>query len=119
YEAGELGEAEVSALGSEDLAAEEDVFTQVVWRGALAKILAHKDCDRAVPLAEEAVARSDKTSSPNLRGDARLDLAKVLRECGDPENARAQADEARGRYEEKGNDAGVRRVNEFLEGLPK
>ncbi|MGH3059135.1 MAG: hypothetical protein ACRDPP_12980, partial [Gaiellaceae bacterium] len=103
YEAGELGEAEVSALGSEDLAAEEDVFTQVVWRGALAKILAHKDCDRAVPLAEEAVARSDKTSSPNLRGDARLDLAKVLRECGDPENARAQADEARGRYEEKGN----------------
>jgi tetratricopeptide (TPR) repeat protein len=118
-EAEKLEDAEKFALQSKDLAADEDVFTQVVWRGARAKVLARNgDCAEAVPLAEKGVALAGKTSSPNLQGDALFDLAKVLKEC-DPAHARAAADEARSRYEEKGNVAGVRRVGEFLEGLDK
>jgi tetratricopeptide (TPR) repeat protein len=118
YEAGEPGDAAAFAQHSKDLAGDEDVFTQVVWRGAQAKVLARNgDCDDgAVALAEEAVDLADKTSSPNLKGDALFDLAKVLKEC-DPPNVRARAEDARGRYEEKGNGAGVRRVDEFIKGL--
>jgi tetratricopeptide (TPR) repeat protein len=119
YEDGELDEAQEASLRSEELAADEDIFTQVVWRGARAKVLARNgDCAGAVALAQEAVDLAAKTSSPNLKGDAQLDLAKVLKEC-DPANAPAEADIAKGSYQDKGNDAGVRRVNEFLEGLPK
>lgn len=119
YEAGQLGEADTAAQRSKDLAAEEDVFTQVVWRGARAKVLAHnQDCDGAVALAEEAVDLAGKTSSPNLQGDALLDLARVLHECDRP-GARDRAVDARGQYDAKGNIAGVRRANEFIEGLPE
>jgi hypothetical protein len=119
YEAGDLGGAEECALRSEELAAADDVFTQVVWRGARAKVLARNgDCDGAVPLAQEAGDLAAKTSGPNLKGDAQFDLAKVLSEC-DPPNAPAEADKAKDWYGKKGNVAGVRRVDEFLEGLPK
>ena len=116
YEDGELDEAKESAQRSEELAAADDVFTQVVWRGALAKVLASTgDCEQAPALAKQAVDAADTTSGPNLRGDAYLDQAVVLRNC-ELDGAEDSAEQARGQYQAKGNEAGIRRVNEFLGG---
>jgi len=110
YEQQRDDEAMPFARKSKGLAAVDDVFTQVAWRGALAKILARDgDCEAAVPLAQEAVDLANSTDGLNLRGDALLDRALVRRECGLPD-AEESADEARARYHEKGNEAGVRRV---------
>jgi tetratricopeptide (TPR) repeat protein len=116
YEDGELDEAKESAQRSEELAADEDVFTQVVWRGALAKVLGSTDnCEKAPVLAKQAVDAADTTRGPNLRGDAYLDQAVVLRNC-ELDGAEDSAEQAREHYQAKGNEAGIRRVDEFLTG---
>lgn len=114
YEQQRSDEAMKFARTSKELAAEADVFTQVVWRGALAKLLARGgDCEGAVPLAREAVALANKTGGLNLQGDALLDLAVVMGACG-RRNAQTKAGDARALYEKKGNVVGVRRADEFI-----
>jgi tetratricopeptide (TPR) repeat protein len=100
------------------LAGADDVYTQVVWRGALAKVLARRgERDRARERAEEAVELAEGTDGLNLQGDAYLDLAEV-QSAEDPSTARESAERARDRYEEKGNVAAVRRANSFIARLP-
>jgi hypothetical protein len=121
YEQHQDGEAEKFARISKKLAAEDDAFTQVVWRGALAKVLARCcDCDRALAHAQKAVALTDEINdhARNLRGDALLDLAKVLMRCGSAKDARATAEDALDPYRAKGNEAAVRRVKAFIARLP-
>lgn len=109
----EDAEAETFARKSEELVADDDAFTQVVWRGALAKVLARRgDCKAAVELAQDAVKRSTKTDGLNLKGDALLDQAEVLHACG--RSARRIAEAARKSYEDKGNVASERRANAFI-----
>ena len=111
-------QAEEKARKSEELAAGDDVFTQVVWRGALAKVLARRgDLRQAQVLAGKAVALAEKTDGLNLRGDALLDQAEVLR-ATDPSNARKTAERAREPYGDKGNVAALRRVEAFIARLP-
>jgi tetratricopeptide (TPR) repeat protein len=97
-------EAGKFAQESEELASEDDVFTQVVWRGALAKVLARQGkCNAALALAERAVGMAPaETVAPNLRGDALLDQAVVQRLCNRPE-AVASAEQAAAAYHTKGN----------------
>jgi hypothetical protein len=89
-----------------------------VWRGALAKVLARRgDLRQAQVLAGKAVALAEKTDGLNLRGDALLDQAEVLR-ATDPSNARKTAERAREPYGDKGNVAALRRVEAFIARLP-
>jgi len=112
-------EAEAFALKSRELASEDDVFTQVVWRGALAKVLARRgDCEGAADIARNAVRLSNKTDGLNLQGDARIDLAKVLSVC-DSSGARQEAEAALKKYEKKGNLAGVRRAKALIARVPE
>jgi hypothetical protein len=96
-------EAEHFCRESKRLAAEDDAFSQALWRTALAKVLVRRgDLDRAVALARESVALlpSDMLT---MRSYANHDLAVVLAQAGRTEEARAAAAEAAGLFEQKGN----------------
>src|SRR5205807_9738446 len=75
------------AAGSAD-----DVSVQVQWRSVQAKVLARRGlADEAEKLAREAVAIAEATDFHNMRGDAHLDLAEVLKLAGRGDDAVAAA----------------------------
>jgi class 3 adenylate cyclase/tetratricopeptide (TPR) repeat protein len=80
------------------------VVPHTIWRSARARALAGLGRpDEAVVLAREAVERSDPTDDLNLRGDALLAQADVLRACGRDAEAKQSATAAKELYERKGN----------------
>ncbi|HEY2373860.1 MAG TPA: adenylate/guanylate cyclase domain-containing protein [Gaiellaceae bacterium] len=104
YEQGRYDEAGEFVDVSEACASRDDLFPHVVWRGVRARILARDgSSDLATTLAHEAVALANKTDSPNLQGDACLNLAEVLRLRGDDEASFQWIERALGLFEAKGN----------------
>ena len=76
YEQGRDVEAERFARASKSAAAEDDVGSQVLWRSALAKVIARRDgSDEAEELASDAVALAATTDMLSLHGAALLDLS--------------------------------------------
>jgi tetratricopeptide (TPR) repeat protein len=97
-------EAERYAEISRDTAGLDDVTSQVLWRGAQAKVLARRgDLEGAETLATEAVALASHTDALNLRADAWMDLATVLRIAEREGDAAEAVQHAFALYEEKGN----------------
>jgi DNA-binding SARP family transcriptional activator len=87
----------------ERTAAAEDLSTQVIWRGARARILAARGLAApAEALAREAVALSDPTDLLTIRADAARDLADVLAAQGRAEEAEEAAAQALALLELKG-----------------
>jgi hypothetical protein len=79
YAQDELGEAKRFSRVSENTAAREDVFSQVLWRSARAKICARRGAlDEAEVLARKAVELADSTDLLNTQGDTLVDLSEVL-----------------------------------------
>jgi class 3 adenylate cyclase/tetratricopeptide (TPR) repeat protein len=80
YELGELDKAEAWAARAADLAADEDLATQMLWRQAQAKVLArrgkHVEAER---LAREAVAVGAKTDSSTRRAKPTRTSARCSR----------------------------------------
>jgi class 3 adenylate cyclase len=87
---------------SEANSSDDDVVTQVVWRGARARALARTDPAAAKELARAAVERALATDFLDLRAGAYVDLAAVA----DPAAAAAAVSE----YERKGNVVGAERA---------
>src|SRR6266545_633563 len=118
WRGGRDDEAEDGSALSERLAARSDVFTQVVWRGVRAKVLARRgheaDGER---LAAEAVRLADATDNLELRAGALLDLATVLGPVRPAEAAGAAAEALR-LCERKGIVPLATRARRQLEGLP-
>jgi len=82
----------------------DNAWGHVFWRCGRARALARVGSpDEAIVLANEAIEMADQTDSPNLRGDALLDRADVLRVCGNDEDAARDIDAALALYERKGN----------------
>ena len=78
HEQGRDDEAEQFALTSDELAAADDVYSQLLWRSALAKVRARRDAaDEARELAQQAVTLAAATDSLSFHGWAVLDLARV------------------------------------------
>ena len=78
HEQGRDDEAEQFALTSDELAAADDVYSQLLWRSALAKVRARRDAaDDARELAQQAVTLAAATDSLSFHGWAVLDLARV------------------------------------------
>jgi predicted ATPase/class 3 adenylate cyclase len=101
---GEYEEAEHFRRAGEDAAAPEDVFSQVLWRSARAKVLARRgDATAAENAAREAVELAGRTDLLNTQADALLDLAEVLAVAGRVDEARTAALDAADRFERKGN----------------
>jgi class 3 adenylate cyclase/tetratricopeptide (TPR) repeat protein len=104
-------EAERFALTSDELAAADDVYSQLLWRSALAKVRAHRDgADEARELAQQAVTLAAATDSLSFHGWALLDLARVealLNGGAPPPELVAQAMEL---FERKEDAASLRRA---------
>jgi tetratricopeptide (TPR) repeat protein len=76
----------------------------VLWRRGRARALARLgQTDEAIGLARDAVDLADQTDSLNLRGDALLDRADVLRVRAREDEAARDVDAALALYERKGN----------------
>jgi tetratricopeptide (TPR) repeat protein len=89
---------------SEELAAADDLLTQVVWRRVRAKVLARQGRDdEAERLAREAVTIGESTDFLNTHADALVDLARIHHHAGRSTDANAAVAEALALYERKGN----------------
>jgi len=111
-ERGHLAEAERFSRTSEDAAARDDAFSQVLWRSARAKIRAHDGSDlaEAEKLGREAVARAEETDLLNTRGDTLADYAEVLSLADRRLEALAALEQAAELFERKGNTTSLARV---------
>jgi class 3 adenylate cyclase/tetratricopeptide (TPR) repeat protein len=74
---GSLDEASAVCDEAERISAEDDFASQVLWRSARARALAHHDPDAALALAKDALARVAATDVPIEHGNALLSLADV------------------------------------------
>jgi class 3 adenylate cyclase/tetratricopeptide (TPR) repeat protein len=101
---GREDEAEVFGRTAKELAAEDDVATQALWRLGQAKVLARRgEYEPAIELATEAVERMRATDAFVMKGDALVDLAEVLHGAGRADEARKALEEAMDLFERKGN----------------
>jgi DNA-binding SARP family transcriptional activator/predicted ATPase len=113
-ELGRNDEAITFTRESETNASADDVVTQVVWRGARARALAHAgEGAEAAAFARDAVRRAAETDFVDLRAGAFLDLAAVLA-ATDPDGAADAAAEAAREYERKGNVVGAERARSLV-----
>jgi tetratricopeptide (TPR) repeat protein len=117
-EQGRYAEAEEYVNRCEELAAEDDLVSQIFWRSNRAKILAWRgQADEAVALAREAVEIADSTQGLVWQGDAYQDLAKVMRLLSRPDEEAAALREALHAYQTKGFTVEVDRLRRRLEEL--
>jgi tetratricopeptide (TPR) repeat protein len=103
YERGEYEEAERFSLLSEQAGSADDLVTQVGWRAARAKVLAHRGrFEEGEALASDAVARALGSAYSESIVEAYLSLGEVMRLAGRPEEARDALEAALTVVERKG-----------------
>ncbi len=118
FSEGELAEADRYSRTSEEAAARDDTFSQVLWRSARAKICAQGgDLAGAEALGREAVALVEKTDLLNTHGDTLVDYAEVLALAGRRDEAAAALGRAAELFERKGNSTSLARVRERAKNL--
>jgi class 3 adenylate cyclase/tetratricopeptide (TPR) repeat protein len=99
---GRYGEADDFSRKAEELAPEDDVWTQAAWRSLRAKMLADRGRPgEAVELAEHAAELLRATDAPVWRADALCDSAYVLEASGRIAEAKVRLEEALALYEQK------------------
>jgi len=96
-------EAETWTRLSEEVAASDDLASQVFWRSARAKVVARQgELGEAERLASEAVALAETGDAIPWTGEALLDLSEVLGLAGKDEQARVCLERARALFGQKG-----------------
>jgi hypothetical protein len=87
----------------------------VLWRQLRAKTLALRgQGEDAEELAREAVALAEPTDAIDMRADALVDLAEVLRLVGRTDDRKALLEGAVRLYEQKGNAVSAGRARSVL-----
>ncbi len=118
YAQGRYDDARRYAETCRQLAAGDDLSSQVLWRGAEAKVRAqrgeHADAER---LAVEAVRTADRTIYHFTRTGALLDLGEVRRAAGRPRPAAKAIGRALTLFEQKGNVVSADRARAALREL--
>jgi class 3 adenylate cyclase/tetratricopeptide (TPR) repeat protein len=116
FEQGRLDEAEEFTATSEDVAAPDDIASQLYWRSVRGKILARRGrLEEGEDLVREAVAIIDRSDVPVAQGNARMDLAEVLMLAGKREAAAQALGDALDLFERKGNVVSARKAKAALE----
>jgi tetratricopeptide (TPR) repeat protein len=93
--------AEIAGMAKE-LAADDDLEAQVLWRGVRARVLAGEgNFEEAERLAREAVDLIRTSDAPVKQADALMDLAEVLVKSGQTHAAQEVIEESRRLYESK------------------
>ena len=110
-------EAERYLKVAEELADADDVDSQVIWRSARAKLLAHQGrADEAVTLAQEAVELASTTDDIERQADALRDLATALGIAGRGNDEGPSLRKALHLYEQKGDVVQAGRIRDQLAG---
>jgi tetratricopeptide (TPR) repeat protein len=90
YSKGRYEDAERLSETAEDLAAEDDIASQGLWRSARSKVLARRgEHERALALGEEAVKLLEQTDAAMIRTEILTDFAEALRLTGRSAEAEA------------------------------
>ncbi len=119
YAQGRLAEAEELALAAAEIAADDDIESQALWRSVKAKILVRQGVvSDAIRLARESVALLAHTDDFNFRTEALLDLAEVSAAAGEADDARAALLEASELCRLKQMTLQAERVEQLLDALP-
>lgn len=104
YRQGFVEEAAVQALEAAAVAPADDVPSQIYWRRVRAKAIAQAgDSVDAIRLVTEAIELGESGDDVNEQGETLLDLSDVLLQAGKTMEAESAAEEARLRFEQKGN----------------
>jgi ATP/maltotriose-dependent transcriptional regulator MalT len=112
---GRAEEAEPVVATARDLADDDDVLSQVLWRTARARILADAGgLDEAVEEARRAVALATDSADIDLLGDALTELGGVLARTARPDESGPPWREALALYERKENLVSAERVRARL-----
>jgi tetratricopeptide (TPR) repeat protein len=118
YALDRMDEAEQFAAIAEGLSGADDVASQVTWRTARARILAHAGrADEAVAYAREAVAMASSGSYVQQHAEALIALADVLRRSPNPELQGPPLREALELLTKKGDEVSSAAVRSQLEAL--
>jgi class 3 adenylate cyclase/tetratricopeptide (TPR) repeat protein len=104
YAAGDLDESHRFSEISEEMAASDDIVTQVVWRCARGKTLAFRGAlEEADGLLTEAIRLAEDTDFPELHAVVAMSRAEVARFAGRIDEAESLARDAAEIYSRKGN----------------
>ena len=107
FRTGALDAAEAAAGESRRLTADDDLASQIAWRGITAKVLsARGGADEAVALAREATELADGTEFLAIAAQAHADLASVLAATGLDAEAATERTTAADLFDRKGVAAG-------------
>jgi tetratricopeptide (TPR) repeat protein len=103
YAGGDYEEAAAFTRKAEELAPEDDTWTQAAWRSTRAKLIAIEDGDgqEALDLARQGVELLQTTDAPVWRANALCDYATVLDAYGQTHEAHAAFEQALTLYESK------------------
>jgi class 3 adenylate cyclase/tetratricopeptide (TPR) repeat protein len=113
---GRYEEAEELTGISEQTAAPDDVYSQVLWRSVRAKVLARRGQEEeAERLAREAVDMSEPSDFLHLRAHAYRSLGEVLWLAGGTEGAAQAIEGAINLFRRKGNEVEAQREATRLE----
>lgn len=108
YHLGRYEEAKAWADRGAELAASDDIYTEVLVRQVWLKLAARRgDFAAARRFAGEAVTLVDRSADLVNQGEVALDLAEMLTLAGDPAGAAAHLDKAVDRFRAKGATAYV------------
>jgi len=112
YMEGNYDEAAMFTRKAEELAPEDDTWTQAAWRSTRAKLIAMADRDgeEALALARQGVELLQTTDAPVWRANALCDYATVLEAYGQTHVARASFEQALSLYESKAASVPVERT---------
>ncbi len=95
---------------AEEATAEDDVYSQAMWRAARAPLLARSgNLEMSLELARAAVEFSRRTETVVLQAEALAELSALLELAADRDAARAANAEALALNEAKGNAAAAAR----------
>jgi len=101
YWLGRYAEAEEASRESERLTQPSDAYSQVVWRGVRAKLLARRgEGDEALRLVREAIGWAG--TRPEELGNLYSDLAEIERIAGRSDRAAEALERSLAMYEQKG-----------------
>jgi class 3 adenylate cyclase/tetratricopeptide (TPR) repeat protein len=117
-ELGRYEEADACAERSREVAAADDLVSQIFWRAVRANVLAWRgESEKARELIGEALAIADATEGLVWQADTYKDMADVMRLLGDRAEEAAALEEAARRYAQKEMVIEVGRMRRRLEAI--
>jgi class 3 adenylate cyclase/tetratricopeptide (TPR) repeat protein len=118
YRQGRDDEALRMTEESEEIAADDDVATQYLWRSVRAKLIARQGrFEEAESLARAAIVIIGAAQDPDSQGYAAIDLAEVLRLAGRHDDAIAAAENAAALFEQKANSSSAARARSLRDAI--